>query len=628
MALLPVLLVLPLLLWVTVSNLSKRFDDVLTAKVRSELTIADQHLDGLMTARLAAISALGQSRAIADLDPDGPQMQSFLQEQRKEMGLDFLMLLPRGGGAFAAYQSGDWPVLQAARAGRAEVAIDVFSPQQLGGISQALQERARLALVPTPNAVPTTRAGETRGMVIHAAAPAPDGVLVGGLLLNRNLRFIDEINDLIYPGDASAENGTATLFLDDVRISTNVRMFDGVRALGTRVSAAVRERVLERGEKWSDRAFVVNDWYISAYEPVVDSFGTRVGMLYVGFLEKPFVQAQARTIRYLVIGAVLVFAATLAVLIWWAQGIFRPLERMTATISRVDRGNLAARTGQLDRDDEIARVAARLDDLLDQLAARENTLRELNETLEERVQRRTRDLEVANQQLKVATGQLVLSEKLASIGEVAAGVAHEINNPLAVIQGNLDVIQQELGPAAAPLGTEFDLIFEQAGAIHQMVGRLLQFARPEEFSGQPGVDDLDAALRRVEPLIAHLLEGHELVLDLQAHAGAAIPTTEFQQVIVNLARNALDAMPEGGVLTIQARSQDGRAIIEVSDTGAGMNAPTAARAFDPFFTTKPATGTGLGLSICKQIVTEAGGEITLESAPGAGSRFRIELPCA
>ena len=96
---------------------------------------------------------------------------------------------------------------------------------------------------------------------------------MGGILLNRNLDFIDTINALVYrdTGRPAYRQGTATLFLEDVRVSTNVRLFEGERALGTRVSAAVRQAVLDEGQTWLDSAFVVNDWYISAYRPLTDS---------------------------------------------------------------------------------------------------------------------------------------------------------------------------------------------------------------------------------------------------------------------------------------------------------------------------------------------------------------------
>src|SRR3546814_2093946 len=134
-----------------------------------------------------------------------------------------------------------------------------------------------LDLVPTPNAVPTDRNVETRGMVVQSSTPVVlpggrQGALVGGMLLNQNLEFIDTINALVYREASLPEGsqGTATLFLDDVRISTNVRLFEGRRALGTRVSSIVRRTVLGKGETWLDRAFVVHDWYISGSEPIVD----------------------------------------------------------------------------------------------------------------------------------------------------------------------------------------------------------------------------------------------------------------------------------------------------------------------------------------------------------------------
>lgn len=153
------------------------------------------------------------------------------------------------------------------------------------------------------------------------------GALVGGILLNQNLAFIDTINDLVYH-DASlpeGSRGTATLFLDDVRISTNVRLFEGRRAVGTRVSSVVRTAVLDQGRTWLGSAFVVNDWYISAYEPIDDSYGRRVGMLYVGFLEKPFTDAKRETLLGIAIAFLVVTAATVPLFLKWASSIFRPL---------------------------------------------------------------------------------------------------------------------------------------------------------------------------------------------------------------------------------------------------------------------------------------------------------------
>ncbi|MEH0072864.1 cache domain-containing protein [Pannonibacter sp. Pt2-lr] len=205
--------------------------------------------------------------------------------------------------------------------------------------------------MPTANAAPSPRKTEDRGMVILAATPVTlaDGrkaALTGGLLLNQNLVFIDTINDLVYRQGSLPEGseGTATLFLDDVRISTNVRLFEGKRALGTRVSDAVRKTVLDDGITWRASAFVVNDWYVSAYEPILDSEGQRAGMLYVGFLETPFTQARQQTVLLVVLALLAIGTITVPIFLRWARAIFRPLEKMAGTISRVEAGDMGART--------------------------------------------------------------------------------------------------------------------------------------------------------------------------------------------------------------------------------------------------------------------------------------------
>jgi signal transduction histidine kinase len=633
-ALLPLLIVLPLLLLTAVRNWSDRFDEVLIAKVHGELTIAHQHLAGLMQSRKAGVEALAQSAAFARLQGAGEDVAAFLEAQRRGVGLDFLYFVDQGGAVARGGDPARWPVVKAALAGQPGAAIDLFSAEDLAAISPALAERARLQLVPTAAAVPTDRTEESRGMVVHAAAPAPGGVLVGGVLLNRNLGFIDEINDLVYPEGSLTEGtlGTATLFLDDVRVSTNVRLFADVRALGTRVSAAVRARVLDEGQVWLDRAFVVNDWYVSGYEPITDSFGARIGMLYVGFLEAGFAAAKRQSLYQVAITFLIVVLLSAPVLLRWARGIFAPLERMNTVIARVEAGDPGARAGQSGTDDEIARVASHLDVLLDRVQERERRLRDWARELEDRVAERTRDLEQANRQLDMTTRQLIISEKLAAIGEITAGVAHEINNPLAVIQGNLDVVREDLGARAEPLETEFRLIHEQVQAINILVSKLLHFARPEEFADVDTAVAADKVVLDTLPLVQHVLgrSGIELVTDLGAGATVAINQTELQQVLVNLIVNAIQAMPGGGRIDIRSRTieRDGKrwVRIEVEDTGSGMPPDVIARVFDPFFTTKRSVGTGLGLSISRTLIGRAGGDITVQSAPGEGSRFVILLP--
>lgn len=289
-ALLPTLVLLPILLGVAILRWNARFNDTLISKVHGDLTIAHQYLDRILENTGEHVSALGLSATFRDVAEtgDAAAMAVLLEESRARLGLDFLHLVDGADATVAAAPAlagpvrTDWPVIASARAAQPATAIDIFDAEDLAAIDATLAERARLDLVETPNAVPTDRKRETRGMVVHSAVPvtlaeARPAALVGGLLLNRNLEFIDTINDLVYRAASLPEGseGTATLFLDDVRISTNVRLFEDRRALGTRVSSAVRTAVLDEGRVWLDRAFVVNDWYISAYEPIVDSFGHR-----------------------------------------------------------------------------------------------------------------------------------------------------------------------------------------------------------------------------------------------------------------------------------------------------------------------------------------------------------------
>jgi two-component system NtrC family sensor kinase len=417
-----------------------------------------------------------------------------------------------------------------------------------------------------------------------------------------------------------------------VRISTNVRLFEGRRALGTRVSAAVRSAVLGEGRTWLDSAFVVNDWYISAYEPLVDSYGKRVGMLYVGFLEKPFSEAKYQTLVIIIAAFVAITAATVPIFLRWASSIFMPLERVTATITEVERGNLSARTKMPGSGDEIGRVAVHLDSLLDQIQERDRQLREWNEELNVRVRERTRDLEHANLKLEATTKQLVMSEKLAAIGEITAGVAHEINNPIAVMQGNLDVIRSVFGTDADKAKVEFRLLDEQIHRISQIVTKLLQFARPEEYAGYVERHAPASVISDCLPLVQHLLNKTEIavVRDDRASRLVLMNRNELQQVLVNLVVNAIHAMPDGGTLTLQSfdAERDGNqgVAIEVTDTGIGMSSEVVEKIFDPFYTTKQRQGTGLGLSISQTLVKRQGGQITAESRVGSGSTFTVWLP--
>ena len=634
MALVPLMVLLPVLLVMGISRWNNDYNNLLIAKVESELQVAEQYLQRIVGATGTSVEALAASLAIQKAAENG-QLDDFLTLEKDALGLDFLSIVQPTS---IDEHMQKWPVVQSALTGTARTAVDLFEAEDLLMIDVALAEQAELILIPTEAAVPTNKVAETRGMMIHTAAPVSingsQRVLMGGILLNRNLDFIDTINTLVYQRKNTAEDprGTATLFLEDVRISTNVRLFENVRALGTRVSAEVRRAVLDQGQTWLDRAFVVNDWYISGYLPIYDSFDQRIGMLYVGFLEEPFRLVKRDAIAMMWIAFIGVLIVFIPVFLRLAGGIFSPLERMTKTMRRVETGDLTARNNLNQSGGEIAEVSHHLDHLLDQVQERDKQLRDWADDLNVRVEERTAQLQEANRKLETTYKQLVMSEKLASIGEITAGVAHEINNPVAVIQGNVDVVRLTLGEQAEPVKTELDLIDRQIMRIGGIVGKLLQFARPSDYGKFEEYVNLRDVTQDSLGLVDHVYASNDIDVKLEFTnvPDVKINPSELQQVIINLIINAVQAMDGKGILTIQSHvlERDGKngVCLAFHDSGPGISEDTINTIFDPFFTTKRAKGTGLGLSISQTIIQTAGGIITADNHPKGGALMSIWLP--
>lgn len=657
LALGPLLLAVPILVGILVAWGAVYYDRLLITKVQSDLAVAHGYFDQVKQGVGRRVETLAGSERLARTLRERPSpaaLADHLGEMRQQLGLDFLVLLDgngrvrsSSGGPAIGSDYANWEVARRALGGHAETEVDIFDSAQLVAIDPQLAERARTPLIATRNAQPTQRNEETRGMLMHAAAPlasgarpggASAGVLVGGLLLNKNLDIVDRINEIVYPEGSLplGSVGTATLFLDDVRIATNVRLFEGVRAIGTRVSASVRHTALDLGRTWLDRAFVVNDWYVSAYEPIADSHGKRVGMLYVGYLEEPFQRA-----RWFALAAVaMLFAVTVAVAalvsLRLARHVSQPVERMHGTMSAIEAGATNARVGvrvaDLAGEDELAALAAHFDRLLDRLAEQTDALQLWGRELDSKVAERTRELAAANAVLRSAQQRLVMSEKLAAIGQLAAGVAHEVNNPVAVIQGNLDVLRETLGNEAEPVMAEIRLIQDQVFRIRLIVTKLLQFARPAEYAGYLEPIRLDQVVQDSLVLVAHQMKKTNVAIDqeLRATRPVSVNRNELQQVLINLIVNALQAMPQGGRLRLETGDRDDNGVaggfVSVADSGPGISASDRERLFDPFFTTKTTDGTGLGLWVSLGIVQRYGGSIDLDCPPTGGSAFTVWLP--
>jgi len=230
--------------------------------------------------------------------------------------------------------------------------------------------------------------------------------------------------------------------------------------------------------------------------------------------------------------------------------------------------------------------------------------------------------------------KLVQGERLSSVGLLAAGVAHEVNTPLAVISSYAQLLAKQIAPGD-PRAHALQKITQQTVRASEIVSNLLNFSRTG--GGEWGAVDVNRVLEDALNLAEHALQDSRIVV--QADLGAALPPVtgnagKLQQVFLNLILNARDAMPHGGRLRLATRELDEQLEIEVSDTGTGIAPELQARIFDPFFTTKQAdrsqghisSGTGLGLSVSYGIIQEHGGAIEVRSAPGQGAQFRLRFP--
>jgi two-component system NtrC family sensor kinase len=237
---------------------------------------------------------------------------------------------------------------------------------------------------------------------------------------------------------------------------------------------------------------------------------------------------------------------------------------------------------------------------------------------------------------EIMNEQIVETGKLASVGELAAGIAHEINNPVAIMVEEAgwigDLLEEEEFQDSENL-SEFkralNQIRNQGRRCKEITHKLLSFARKTDSRIQDvQIDDL---IEELVSLSAQKAKYSNVTIntDIQPDLPPLkVSLTELQQVILNLVNNALDAMEKkGGTLNISSQMEDNIIVIEVEDTGPGIPAANIARIFDPFFTTKPVgKGTGLGLSICYGIVKKMGGEIEVRSILGEGTTFKVNIP--
>ncbi len=344
-----------------------------------------------------------------------------------------------------------------------------------------------------------------------------------------------------------------------------------------------------------------------------------------------------RDTRLTIIGLTLfIILLALTITIWFLGMIIKPIKSLAIVTEEISQGHLDTRI-DIGRRDEIGQLATSFERMVDSLIKSRREVENYQATLEDKIKERTSELEEAQ-------NQLVQSEKMGAIGQLAAGVAHELNNPLAGILGYSQFALEKLSARDASTITDKDIasfnrylndIENQARRCKSIVQNLLKFSRSSQ-DGDATEFDLNLALNETVELLRHQVEMQQI--QIVTEIDASTPKVhgnvgKIQQVVTNLVINAMHATPQGGTITVGLRHSptlgefEGAVEVVVSDTGSGIPKEVIGKIFEPFFTTKDVgKGTGLGLSVSYGIIRDHGGEIKVTSELGKGTTFVIILP--
>ncbi len=488
---------------------------------------------------------------------------------------------------------------------------ELMSLKEILKENPSLAKKATIDIIKTPLAAEIDKDKLTDGMVMKAAYPIMDrnadmllGVLIGGVLINNDNEIVDQIKETVYHGEKyqGRQMGVATIFQGGVRISTNVMTEDNKRAIGTILSKEVYDRVIVEEKDWAGRAFVVNDWYITTYTPIFNINKKIIGVLYTGILE-----AKYRDIKWEMIWinlGITVYGMLIAFIISLRLG-----NNIIERIKILKRGTEAIASGNLDYKLSPDKVSGfdMLDEAFNDMA---------------------RSLKEHNDQLQRMHQHLARTEKLTAMGEMAAGVAHEINNPLGGILLYSSLVLEDLSQDS-PARDNIQKIIYQTNRCKEIVQGLLDFSRT------PTGEMVSLQANQVITTSLNLVKDQAMFhgIQIESRFQKNLPEimgdrSRLEEVFLNLFINAADAMNGKGKLMIKTEMAQNNCVrISISDTGKGVDKALLVHIFEPFFTTKePGRGTGLGLSIVYGIIKRHKGTIDAESEKDKGTTFIITLP--
>jgi two-component system NtrC family sensor kinase len=568
--------------------------------------------------RLAAAKELVQ-QTCESRKWDDPELLNRLERIRVSFNLDFLDVISPEGQVMMRtrlpHSVGDFRIsdtaIASAMQGNVKSCVTLLSRSEMEREAEGLADRAFLELENTPRARLTEKKSENRGMVMVAASPVRSGdritgLVYGGILVNRNSSLVDHIQDVVFRNETYKGQlvGTATIFLEDSRIATTVRLTNGNRAIGTRVSKEVADRVLDNGQPWIGDAFVVSQWYLTAYEPIRDGAGHTVGMLYVGILKQPF-DDMSRTVifRFIMISVLTLFVGLVLAFVIAAR-LAAPIHRLVEASTRMSSGDRPPPIQVKAGCDEIERLIRAYNQMTATLADREDKLRALNR----------------------------------SYMETLGFVSHELKSPVATIMNYVYLLrEQKLGPVTDKQGKAIHAIEMGSNRLVEMVRHYLNLSRIENGEVHPVRGRVIVLSDVVKPLLDTLhaeIEAKRICLTNGIGAEVCVDAdiNMVREVFENLISNAIKYGHDKGEIAMRCGRSGDFVEFAVRNAGDGIPEARLGELFQKFSrlngteSDRKQKGTGLGLFITKNIVEAHGGKITVASKPGEWVEFVFTLP--
>jgi len=564
------------------------------------------NLDAARTFYEEEIRDIGEALRLVSLNEDPDLL-------REKMGLDYFYVL--SSEEIASVQN---EIVQ--RAWKEKKMLGgtrIIDAEELEKMPEAAGIRTRMEILETQRAKPTSKTVLESAMAKEHAVPirSADGkygtLIYGGRIINQDHALVDRIRALVFGNELydAKPVGTVTVFQDDVRIATNVLNEDGTRAIGTRVSAEVYEKVLERGQTWHDRAFVVTDWYKTAYEPIRNIEGDTIGILYVGILEQPYNDLQKNIT--LVFLAIMIGTTLLAVMVSFllAGGIHRPIAEVLEATQKISHGNLGLKVNSRTSISDLNELAESFNEMSVKLHEREESLVLTNKKLEE-----------ANK----------------SYVDLIGFVSHELKGILASAVMNVYSIKDGfLGMVNFKQRKAIDSVARSLDYLTATVKKFLNLGRIEK--GELPVNKRDVLLKSevfdesinslaALALLKNIHFDNRIDPELKVSADADL----MQVVGNNLISNAIKYGLDDGDIRIDSRILGTKVEIEVYNDSVPIAQDQLPLLFQKFSrlnnkATRGVKGTGLGLFITRQIIEEHGGSIRVQPREKGNSFiFQIE----